>query len=175
MSNDYSDDYSGAADIAGDYDSGIGFKDSESIKVHNERGVYSFSVRNGLTQSQAASNVYSGPFAVGKEISDADDEILMIHGYNAQQKRYFHNYIDIAQEILEVEEQEIELSSEGWVYLKINYDSNYQVEVKTGPDFPAQTDTELYIRIAYVIFADEEIKEIIQYQYGCISLSGRIF
>lgn len=129
-----------------------------------------------ISQTPATAQAgYSGPFAVVQSTSDDGDEILKLLGYNSEEKRYFHNYIDIGLESrLEVEEQVIGLSMEGWIYLKITYDSAFKVELKKGEDFPVQTNTELYIRIAYVKIKDDKIESITQYQYGGINLFGRV-
>lgn len=176
MNDEFSTDYSAIADLNGNHENNLDFKDSESIKVHQENGTYSFNVRNCEESNLVSSNAYYGPFAVTKEVDENENETLILCGYNPDKNRYFNNFIDIGLEsALDVPEQEIDLSENGWVYLEIAYDSNYTVEIKNDAEFPAQTDTELYIRIAYVTFKDDKISEIIQYQYGGINLPGRIF
>jgi len=176
MNNESFNDYSGIADLNENYKNNMVFKDSESIKVHQENGIYSFSARIWEQLSQVSANAYSGPFAVIQEVDEDANESLILSGYNSDKKRYSHNYIDIGIESpIEVAETELELSESGWVFLKITYVFGYQTEIKSAAEFPAQTATELYIRIAYVTFNDDKISEIIQYQYGAINLTGRFF
>ena len=115
------------------------------------------------------SSDYSGPFAVVKK----DDTTVTVYGYNATAKRYFYNYVDIGIETpIIVAETDKTISSSAWVYLKIAYSSTYTITIETASTFPAQTNTELYIRLASVAVESSKISEIIQYHYGNVNLIG---
>jgi hypothetical protein len=121
--------------------------------------------------STAEDSGYYGPFAIVKK----DDSTALMYGYNSSKERYFHNYVNIGLNApLDVPEQEISISANAWIYLKITYNDGYTIEVKNGSDFPAQTNDSLYMQIAFVSVSDSKISEIIQYQYGSLSLVGRI-
>lgn len=146
--------------------SGLELKDSESIKVNYESGSYSFHVRNQETASPPAT-VSSSPFAVLKN----SDTSVILSGYNPDEGRKFHNYIDFGQdEPVELEELEIDISGNIWILLKITFDEKIKIEVMTDISFPGQSSTAVYVRIAYVTFMDGKIESITQYQYGAINV-----
>jgi hypothetical protein len=132
-------------------------------------------VQLGSSAAVAAEKSYDGPFAVVQK----DDTTVTMYGYNEEEGRDFHDYVNLGSKAVEVAETEISASESGYVYVKVTIASDeYDHEVKYGA-LEDNSDTQLIIPIAFVQFLSNDDGPYIStiYQYvttGNYVVQGRI-
>ncbi len=100
---------------------------------------------------------------------------VTVLGYNAEEKRFFRNYVTLGQTRLELAETELETASDSWVYLEVSYDEGYAAELKAAGSLPEQSSDRYIVPIAFVKTSDGKASSVQQLQLGYVEGSGRIF
>jgi len=128
-------------------------------------------MRKGVP-NRSGSSAYAGPFAVVAATATS----VTVYGNNSTEGRNYTATITLGTTIKTFPEATLSVTSSGYVYLKITYESSAYVGLlTTAANVPAQTATEYYIPLAYVTVTNGAISGVDQFQYGQVQGAGRIF